>query len=139
MGSGADGDYHETTSERRERMRNEFKLGGTYRHYKTKGLYQALAVVQYRPKRYREVVTEVATVKDTGDGRNDRLVRLCLSLDTGRLFVLNIEGAEEQMALYFSFSASALFVRPLTEFVANVAVDGKTDPRFAPRFELLSS
>ncbi|TAL42397.1 MAG: hypothetical protein EPN91_08435 [Salinibacterium sp.] len=127
-------------------MPNELKLGGTYCHYKTKGLYQALAVVQNRPLRPGEQVVEVATVKDTSDGRNDKLMKLCHSFTTGHLFVLNTgdsptthDGSlNDLMALYYSFSANNLFVRVLTEFVGEVAVDGMTNPRFAPRFELLS-
>lgn len=81
---------------------SELKLGGTYRHYKTKGLYQALSIV-----------------KNTENGRSDEL-----------------------MVLYFSFSANCLFVRPLSEFVANVTVPhGHTDKRdlIVKRFELVSS
>lgn len=76
---------------------SELKLGATYRHYKTKGLYQAMALV-----------------KNTGDGQDDKL-----------------------MVLYYSFTANALFVRPLSEFVAKVLPDGAMVQ--VSRFELVSN
>lgn len=72
-------------------MTTELKMGATYQHYKTQGLYQTLAVVT-----------------DTGDGRGD-----------------------ESMVLYFGFASERLFVRPVTEFIAEV--DGQ------PRFKLLEA
>jgi hypothetical protein len=79
-------------------MANELKIGGTYRHYKTKGLYQAIALV-----------------KNTGDGQGDGL-----------------------MVLYYSFTATCFFVRPLSEFVAKVTVQDGARGYVVPRFELMS-
>lgn len=75
----------------------ELKLGATYQHYRTRGLYQAMALV-----------------KNTGDGQNDAW-----------------------MVLYYSFSNGSLFVRPLTEFIADIS-----DPRSlyrGPRFKLVGT
>lgn len=121
----------------------EVKLGGTYRHYKTKGLYTALQLVKFEPTS-NFAFTEAGEhnifsfahflrgLKFTGDGPNeDTIVKLYCSVRDSRLFLeydLRFADARENMqVLYWSFSAKDYFVRPLTEFAAQV----NGEPRFA--------
>lgn len=65
----------------------------------------------YRHYKTKGLYMPLQLVKNTGDGQNDQL-----------------------MALYYSFSARDLFVRPLVEWVASVP-DGSSKI-LVPRFDL---
>lgn len=147
MGSGADGDFHETTLEREARelreSRRSLKLGGTYKHYKTKGLYKVLQLVKLLCTSdepldcYTQVIRKV---KYTGDGPLDgQMMELCYALNGGMLFVRYVGAATGILVLYRSYTAKDFFVRPLHEFVATV--EDRPDPenprvvRNIPRFE----
>lgn len=128
-------------------MANELKLGGTYKHYKTKGLYKALQVVKLLNNKdepldcYTHVLREV---KYTGDGQYDGvMMELCYALNGGTLFVRHNSAPNVMLVLYFSHSAKDYFVRPLSEFVATVSSihrpnETRVEDRIVPvpRFEL---
>ena len=140
MGSGADGDYHETGSERRARMATqELKLGGTYQHYKTRGLYTALQLVKFENRSSGPTDMQVGEVTFTGDGPlENRLVALHLSfLPSVRLYLQDDFGVQQDQlqVLYWSKEHKRYFVRPLSEFVATVG-DGSASAPLRARFEL---
>lgn len=117
-------------------MANELKLGATYRHYKTKGLYKTLQLVKLLSTEHEplDCYTQVLRpVKYTGDGLLDgQMMELCYALNGGLLFVRHKGAPLNILVLYFSLEARDYFVRPLTEFVAPVVGEG-----LVSRFEWL--
>lgn len=118
---------------------SELKLGATYQHYKTKGVYVPLQLVQMHGTTPDEHTMFLRSVKFTGDGQLDGVaMELCYSIQRGVLFVLHRplpDGVQPTQVLYYSQSAKDYFVRPLHEFVEWVQVDMMDK---APRFKLVT-
>lgn len=119
-------------------MSNGLKLGGTYRHYKTRGLYTALQLVKFEDKR-EPLYTDrfIFDVTFTGDGTaGDTNIQLYLSFSPSVKLYLMYEARfaaqlEFQQVLYYSLEHKRFFVRPLYEFVATAPGE-----KYMPRFEL---
>lgn len=131
-------------------MTNELKLGGTYRHYKTNGLYTALQLVKFEPYAASFNNHFLSEVTFTGDGPyEDKVASLYLAFSPGVKLFLDDTNFELQrnkhQVLYWSQQHQRYFVRPLTEFVAHVEVEApisRSDSvkgigySVVPRFEL---
>ena len=108
-------------------MANELKLGGTYRHYKTKGLYTALQLVRFENRNAEPSDMQIAEVTFTGDGPlENRRVSLHLTFSPSpRLYLQDDFGIQNEalQVLYWSKEHRRYFVRPLLEFVADVGAD----------------
>lgn len=119
----------------------QLKLGATYKHYKTKGLYVPLQFIFFAAE-LSVFYEPLMVVTFTGNGPNENEnVDLVLSLRTMQLFMLPRgfkKPSDDAHVLYYSKEHQRYFVRPLQEFVARVVpedingnkVSGWTVPRF---------
>lgn len=80
---------------------NELKLGGTYRHYKTDGLYIPMQLV-----------------KNTGDGQNDKLMVLYYSLQAKVLFVRPLDEFVADVTVTKGHADGRDFITPRFKLVA---------------------
>jgi len=120
----------------------ELKLGGTYQHYKTRGLYTPLQLVSCEvitaDAHLKRHLSPVTVVTFTGDGpHEDKMLSLYYSLSENRLVLsapsdVALEGMQ---VLYYSQQHTRYFVRPLTEFVATIG-NGSVSAPVRLRFEL---
>lgn len=121
---------------------SDVKLGSTYRHYKTHGLYTALQLVRLMLPGQDPHLLTVREVKYTGNGPLDgTLMFLCYSLSSGWLFVRHTDRnmAGTALVLYYSHEAKDYFVRPLSEFTKDVVSEETSAGRiWVPRFALVS-
>lgn len=113
----------------------DLQQGGTYRHYKTQGLYTVLQLVRFDNRGGYPTDATIQQVTFSGDGPlKNRFVSLVLAfVPRVRLYLQDDFGTQGDalQVLYWSQEQKRYFVRPLTEFIAQVDVDGVVRPRFA--------